>query len=310
MRKFFLQFISLLTVTIMWSQQEVQYTQYMYNMSVINPAYTTGNTGAYNLGILYRTQWVGAVGGPKSSNLFAHKSINDKIEVGLTYINDNIDHIVKENNLFADFAYKLNLEQHGHLSFGLKAGFSFFNTDFTRFDLESGDYTTDPNFAENINQANFNIGAGLYYNTNKFYIGLSVPYILKSKYFISEDRRFQNIQKPHFYLSSGYVYKFSNEFKFKPAILLKGVNGAPLSLDLTANILYQNRLEFGLGYRLEDAVIGMINFRITSKLRLGYAYDYALNWNVVSSGSHEFFLLYNIGKYNSTQGFDKSPRFF
>lgn len=309
MRKIFLQLITFLTVTIMWSQQDVQYTQYMYNMSVINPAYTTGNIGVYNLGILYRTQWVGIKGAPKSSNLFAHTPINDKIEVGLTYANDNIGDIIKENNLFADFAYKLNLEAHGNLSFGLKTGVSFFNVDFSNLDLESG--ITDPNFTENINQANFNIGAGVYYNTDKFYVGLSVPYILKSNYFITENGKSQNIQKPHFYFTSGYVFKLNNAFKFKPAFMAKAVSGAPISLDLSTNFLYQNRLEFGFGYRLEDALIGMVNFRITSKLRLGYAYDHTLsNLDAFSSGSHEFFLLYNLGNFNENKGFDKSPRFF
>lgn len=309
MKKILLQLITLLTATLMWSQQDVQYTQYMYNMSVINPAYTTGNIGVYNLGLLYRAQWVNVVGAPKSTNLFAHTPINEQIEVGLSYVNDNIGDIVKENNLFADFAYKLNLEEYGNLSFGLKTGVSFFNVDFTNLDFESG--MTDPNFSENINQANFNLGAGIYYNTDKYYVGFSVPYLLKSDHSITEDGNYQNIQKPHFYLTGGYVIDINETFKVKPAFMAKAVNGAPIALDLTANVLYQNRLEFGIGYRLEDAVIGMVNFGITPELRLGYAYDYTLsNLDVFSSGSHEFFLLYNLDSFNLNRGFDKSPRFF
>lgn len=309
MKKILLQLITLLTATLMWSQQDVQYTQYMYNMSVINPAYTTGNIGVYNLGLLYRAQWVNVVGAPKSTNLFAHTPINEQIEVGLSYVNDNIGDIVKENNLFADFAYKLNLEEYGNLSFGLKTGVSFFNVDFTNLDFESG--MTDPNFSENINQANFNLGAGIYYNTDKYYVGFSVPYLLKSDHSITEDGNYQNIQKPHFYFTGGYVIDINETFKVKPAFMAKAVNGAPIALDLTANVLYQNRLEFGIGYRLEDAVIGMVNFGITPELRLGYAYDYTLsNLDVFSSGSHEFFLLYNLDSFNLNRGFDKSPRFF
>lgn len=311
MKKILFQFITLLTVTLAWSQQDVQHTQYMYNMSVINPAYTTGNIGVYNFGALYRTQWVGVTGAPTSANLFAHTPINDQIEVGLTYINDNIGDIIKENNLFADFAYKLNLEEHGHLSFGLKAGLSFFNLDFTNLDLESGGIATDPNFSENINQSNFNLGAGIFYNTDRYYIGFSIPYILKSNYYINENGKYQNIQKPHFYLTGGYVFDLNEEFKLKPSIMAKAVNGAPISLDLNANVLYQNRLELGLGYRLNDALIGMVNFGITPELRIGYAYDYTLsNLDVFSSGSHEFFLLYNLDSFNFNKGFDKSPRFF
>jgi len=309
MKKILLQLITLLTVTLMWSQQDVQYTQYMYNMSVINPAYTTGNIGVYNMGLLYRTQWANVTGAPKSTNLFAHTPINEQIEVGLSFVNDNIGDIVKENNLFADFAYKLDLEEHGNLSFGLKTGVSFFNVDFTNLDFESG--MTDPNFSENINQSNFNLGAGIYYNTDKFYVGFSVPYLLKSDHAISEDGSYQNIQKPHFYLTGGYVIDVNEAFKVKPAFMAKAVNGAPIALDLTANVLYQNKLEFGVGYRLEDAIIGMVNFAITPELRIGYAYDYTLsNLDAFSSGSHEFFLLYNLDSFNLNRGFDKSPRFF
>lgn len=310
MRKIFLQLITFFTATVMWAQQEVQYTQYMYNMSVINPAYSTGTIGVYNLGALYRTQWVGVKGAPTSTNLFAHTPINEHVEVGFTFVNDNIGNIVKENNIFADFAYNLNLEEYGNFSFGLKAGASFFNVDFSSLDLESG-FVTDPNFAENINQANFNFGAGVYYNTEKYYIGFSIPYILKSNYFISENGQYQNIQKPHFYFTGGYVFDINENLKLKPAFMAKAVNGAPISLDLTTNILFQNRFEVGIGYRLEDAVMGIINFGITPQLRIGYAYDYTLsNLDAFSSGSHEFILLYNLDSFYLNKGFDKSPRFF
>ena len=311
MRKLLLQFITLLSITAMWSQQEVQYTQYMYNMSTINPAYTTGNIGTTNLGAIFRTQWVGVTGAPKSTNLFAHAPINENVEVGLTFVNDNIGDIVKENNLFADFAYKLNLEEYGFLSFGLKAGMSFFNVDFSNLELESGSMFVDPNFSENINQSNFNAGVGVYYNTDNYYVGLSIPFLLKSDHYINQNGKYQNIQKPHFYLTGGYVFDINEEFKLKPSMLVKAVNGAPISVDINANVLYQNRLEFGLGYRIDDGVIGMVNFGITPELRLGYAYDYTLsNLDAFSSGSHEFLLLYNIDSFNFNKGFDKSPRFF
>lgn len=293
----------------MWSQQEVQYTQYMYNMSTINPAYTTGNIGVYNLGALYRTQWVGVTGAPKSANLFAHTPINENVEVGLTYVNDNIGDIVKQNNLFADFAYKLNLEEYGYLSFGLKAGMSFFNVDLTSLELESG--SLDPNFSENINQSNFNVGAGIYYNTDNYYVGISVPYILNSDHSIDENGTYQNVQRAHFYFTGGYVFDINQSFKLKPSVMARTVKGAPISLDLNANVLYEDRLEFGLGYRINDGIIGMVNFGITPELRLGYAYDYTIsNLDTFSSGSHEFFLLYNLDSFNFNRGFDKSPRFF
>jgi type IX secretion system PorP/SprF family membrane protein len=311
MKKIFLHIIILFTSALVWSQQEVQYTQYMYNMSVINPAYTTGTIGIYNFGALYRTQWVGVIGAPTSANIFAHTPINDKVEVGLTYVNDNIGNIVKENNIFADVAYKLNLEDAGNLSFGIKVGASFFNVDFSGLNLESGSLFTDPYFSENISQANFNFGAGIYYNTEHFYVGLSVPYILNSQHYIESNGKYQNLNQAHYYLTFGYVLAINEQFKFKPAFMAKAVKGAPFALDLTANFLYVNRLEFGVGYRLNDAVMGLINFGITPELRIGYAYDYTIsNLGTFSSGSHEFLLLYNFDSFNLHKGFDKSPRFF
>lgn len=311
MRKIYLQFITLFVTTLMWSQQDVQYTQYMYNMSIINPAYTTGTTGVFNMGGLYRTQWVGVVGAPQSANLFVHTSLNDNVEVGLSYVNDNIGDIVKENNLFADFAYKLDFDNQRNLSFGLKAGASFFNVDFSSLNLESGGASTDPNFENNVSQTFFNFGAGIYYNTANYYVGLSIPNFIKSKHLDLDNGKYQGVEEAHFYLTGGYVFELNPQFKFKPAFLAKAATGAPIALDLTANVLYENRLEFGLGYRLNDAVMGLVNFGITPELRIGYAYDYTIsNLSDFSSGSHEFLILYNLDSFGINKGFDKSPRFF
>ncbi len=311
MKNILISFIALMATVVMWSQQDAQYTQYMYNMSVINPAYTTGNIGIVNLGALHRTQWVGANGAPKSSNIFAHTPINENVEVGFSLVNDNIGDVVKENNLNADFAYKLNLEEYGQLSFGLKAGVTFFDVNFNGFVLESGDVFTDPDFAENINRSFFNFGAGVYYNTENYYLGLSVPAILNAKHLDRNNGKYQGTEQAHTYLTGGYVFEINELFKFKPAFMAKAVKGAPMSLDLTANILFDNKVEFGVGYRLEDAFTGMVNFKATPELRIGYAYDHTIsNLGPFSSGSHELFILYDLDILNKNKGFDKSPRFF
>jgi type IX secretion system PorP/SprF family membrane protein len=295
----------------MWSQQDAQYTQYMYNMSVVNPAYTTGNIGVVNLGALHRTQWVGANGAPKSSNIFAHTPINENIEVGFSLINDNIGDVVKQNDLYADFAYKLDLEENGKLSFGLKAGVTFFDVNFNGFVLESGDVFTDPDFAENINQSFLNFGAGVYYNTENYYVGLSVPAILNAKHLDRNNGKYQGTEQAHTYLTGGYVFEINELFKFKPAFMAKAVKGAPISLDLTANVLFDNKVEFGVGYRLDDAFSGMVNFKATPELRIGYAYDHTIsNLGPFSSGSHEVFILYDLSILGLKKGYDKSPRFF
>lgn len=311
MKNILITFIALMTSVMMWSQQDAQYTQYMYNMSVINPAYTTGNIGIVNLGALHRTQWVGANGAPKSSNIFAHTPLNENVEVGFSLVNDNIGDVVKENNLNADFAYKLDLEENGQLSFGLKAGVTFFDVNFNGFVLESGDVFTDPDFAENINRSFFNIGAGVYYNTENYYVGLSIPAILNAKHLDRDNGKYQGTDEAHTYLTGGYVFEINELFKFKPAFMAKAVKGAPITLDLTANVLFDNKIEFGVGYRLDDAFSGMVNFKATPELRIGYAYDHTIsNLGPFSSGSHELFILYDLNIFGLNKGYDKSPRFF
>jgi type IX secretion system PorP/SprF family membrane protein len=311
MRKKLITFIAFIVTTLLWSQQDAQYTQYMYNMSVINPAYTTDNLGIVNLGALHRTQWVGVDGAPKSSNLFLHTPLNDKIEVGFSMINDNIGDVVKENNLYADIAYKLNLEENGNLSFGIKTGVTFFDVNFNDFVLESGDVFTDPDFAENINKSYFNFGVGAYYNKDNYYVGLSVPNLLKAKHLDRDNGKYQGSEQMHVFLTSGYVFEISELVKFKPAFMSKIVKGAPIAFDITANVLYDNRFEFGLGYRIEDAFSAMFNVKATPELRIGYAYDHTVsNLGPFSSGSHEIFILYDLDLFNSNPGYNKSPRFF
>ncbi len=311
MKKILIIFIILTTTTILWSQQDAQYTQYMYNMSVINPAYTTDNLGIINLGALHRSQWVGVDGAPKSSNIFVHTPINEKIEVGFSLINDNIGDVVNENNLYADFAYKLNLEEYGNLSLGLKAGVTFFDVNFNGFVLESGDVFTDPDFANNINKTYFNIGAGAYYNKDNYYVGLSIPNILNAKHLDRNNGRYQGTEQLHLFLTGGYVFEINDLFKLKPAFMTKAVKGAPITVDLTANVLYDDKFEFGLGYRFTDAFSAMFNVRATPELRVGYAYDHTVsNLGPFSSGSHEIFVLYDFDIFNLNKGFNKSPRFF
>lgn len=287
------------------------YTHYMYNMSVINPAYATDNEGVINIGGLYRTQWVGAVGAPKTANVFVHSPIAKRVEAGISVVSDEIGDVVKENNIYADFAYVLPLSESTKLSFGVKAGMTFFDADFNGF--QYSDATPDPAFAENIHQFFPNVGVGAYYFGEKYYVGLSAPNLLKTKHLEHQDAISTiGVEEIHYFLTGGYVFDLSDRLKFKPAFMAKGVNGAPLSLDVTANMLFNNFFEAGVGYRHDDSVSGLVNFYITPSLRLGYSYDYTLtNMGEYNSGTHEVFVLFDLGSSNGKgKGYDKSPRFF
>lgn len=311
MKKIILFISFLFYITSVSAQQDPEYTHYMYNMSVVNPAYATGTPSMSNLGGLYRTQWVGAVGAPKTFTFFGHSALSDKVEVGLSLVSDDIgDGAKKENNVYADFAYVLDLGKKNKLSLGLKAGVSSMQTNFNGFVLQSGNADTDMAFAEDVNVTKPNIGAGAYYFRDNLYVGLSVPNLLKSKHI--EEKSGINAfgsENIHTFLTAGYVFQINDMLKLKPAFMSKFVKGAPVSLDLTANVLYNEKFELGAAYRIDDSVSALVNINITPSLRVGYSYDYTLtNLGQFNSGTHEIMLLFDLDLLG--KGYDKSPRFF
>jgi type IX secretion system PorP/SprF family membrane protein len=278
-------------------------------MSVINPAYTTDNQGVANLGLLYRRQWVGVDGSPSTASLFAHTPLGNNVEVGFTLQTDDIGNVIKEHNLSLDFAYKLRLNKESKISFGMKAGFNMFNTDFSQFNLESGSFSSDPNFSENINKTFVNIGVGAFYYGRNFYVGVSTPNLINSKYLSKNEGLYEMAEERHYFFASGYVYKLNESIKLKPNVMVKAVAGAPLIVDVNLNAIYNEKVEFGLGYRLNDALMAMISFRVNKAIRIGYSYDYtATKLNTFSNGSHELLLIYDLNTFYD--GFNKSPRFF
>jgi type IX secretion system PorP/SprF family membrane protein len=308
---YFIVMLTLFTFVKVSAQQDPQFTHYMYNMSVINPGYATDNEGVINLGGLYRTQWVGAVGAPKTGTLFVHSPIAKRVEVGLSIVSDDIGDVVHENNIYADVAYVIPISETKKLSFGVKAGITLFDADFNGF--QYSDATPDQAFAANINQSFPNVGAGAFYFGENYYLGLSAPNFLTTKHLESKDGlKTTGVEEVHYFLTGGYVFDLSQSVRFKPAFMTKVVTGAPLSMDLTTNFLFNERFELGAGYRVDDSVSGLAAFSITPNFRIGYSYDYTLtNLGDFNSGSHEIFLLFDLDTSNlKSKGYEKSPRFF
>ncbi|REG97881.1 PorP/SprF family type IX secretion system membrane protein [Flavobacterium aquicola] len=309
MKKLILLVFFFLSILKASAQQEPHFTQYMSNMSVINPAYATASPSILNLGTLYRYQWAGIKGAPKTITLFAHTPINDKIETGFSLVSDDIgDGVKKQTNLFADFAYVLQLDENQKLSFGVKAGFSTISTNFNGFELN--DPRPDLAF-ESTNETVPNIGIGAYYFTDNYYVGLSVPNILTTEHSGSSNGQINSFgtHRVHGYLTGGYVFDINEAFKLKPAAMAIFVEGAPVSVDLTANVLYNEKFELGAAYRFGDAVSVLMNVNVTPNFRVGYSYDYTTsNLSQFNSGSHEIVLLYNLDLLG--KGYNKSPRFF
>lgn len=293
-----------------YTQQDPQYTQYMYNMSVLNPAYATDNPDVINFGALYRAQWVGSEGGPTTGTFFAHSPIAKKVEMGFSLIHDQIGDVVKQTNAFVDFAYVLKLNEKQKLSFGIKAGATFFSTNFNGFVYS--DELPDPAFAENLSRVFPNVGVGTFYFGENYYLGLSSPNLLRTKHLERENGIIATgVEEIHYFFTGGYVFNLNDNLKFKPAFMSKVVTGAPMSLDLTGNFLINNVFEIGAGYRWDDSVSGLVNFKVSPSVRIGYAYDYTTsNLGRFNSGSHEIMILFDLNKKGSINGYDKSPRFF
>lgn len=287
------------------AQQDPQYTQYMYNMGIINPAYA-GSKEALSLGALYRKQWVNIQGAPNTITFFGHTPVGKNVGLGLSAVSDEIGPVM-EQNLYGDFSYTLDLGGERRLAMGLKAGATFHKVDLFSQVYSYVPSPNDPAFAENTSNTFLNIGTGLFYYTNKYYFAVSIPNLLKSKHLDVNGRSFGS-EREHYFITGGYVFNVNKNLKIKPFALAKTAFNAPVSWDTSLNALLYDRLELGATYRLEDSMGAMVNFTINPNLRIGYAYDYILSdLNVSTSSSHEIILLYDL---NFSKKASSSSRYF
>jgi type IX secretion system PorP/SprF family membrane protein len=287
------------------AQQDPNYTQYMYNMSAINPAYA-GSKDNMTGGMLYRKQWIGLDGAPSTGTFFINTPVGKNVGVGLSVISDKIGP-VEENDVYGDFSYTLNLGGEHRLALGLKAGFTMNNIGLkTEIDPSVPDPGDDA-FGADTNTSRFNAGTGLFYYTNKYYVAFSVPNMMKGTYLDRNGRQFGTTTL-HYFLTGGYVFDVNPNLKFKPFSMIKMAPGAPTSFDLSANFMFFDKFEAGTTYRLQDSFGVMVNYMITPNLRLGYAYDHVVSdLKVVSSSSHEFIMLFDL---NFPKKVSQSPRYF
>lgn len=285
-------------------QQEPQYTQYMYNMGIVNPGYMINEPGIVQTGSLYRAQWVGIDGAPKTANLFANIPLSNNMELGFNYLNDYIGDVINlsENAFNANLAYKINLNNDVKVSLGFKVGFDHLN-----FSALGSNVSNDPLF-QNTKKTVMNVGAGVFVFKDQFYVGLSSPNLIPNRLEVDTDVLYAD--KPHVFLIGGYVFNINDDFKLKPSTVVKYVEGAPFSFDISANVLYLNRFELGVSYRYQDAVSGLVGVNVNPNLKLGYAYDFNTSrLGDYNNGSHEFILLYRFDLLGLSKKYS-SPRFY
>ncbi|MDR7372707.1 type IX secretion system membrane protein PorP/SprF [Flavobacterium aquidurense] len=294
--------ILLLTSLGSYAQQDAQYTQYMYNTINVNPAYA-GSRGVMSIFGLYRTQWVGLEGAPKTGSISINSPLGKNLGGGLSLVNDKLGP-TQENTLSADLSYTIETSYRYKLSFGIKGSADFFSLDPNKLNPKNAN---DPSLQNFDNSFSPNVGAGIYFHSDQLYLGLSAPNLLETNRYNDNDV-IVNKEKMNLYLIGGYVFDLSPSIKFKPAFLLKGVSGAPLQLDVSGNFMFNEKFVLGLAWRWSAAASAMAGFQITNGMYIGYGYDLETtklhNYN---SGSHEIFLRFELpNKMNRIV----SPRFF
>jgi type IX secretion system PorP/SprF family membrane protein len=293
-------------VESVWAQQDPMFTQYMFNTLSINPAYA-GSKDFLSATVIHRSQWVNFEGAPVTQSVTIHSPLrNESISLGGSVINDAFGP-VKQTGIYIDGSYRIFMGNR-RLSFGLKGGVNLFSANL--LDLNPL-VENDASFAANISKKPLpNFGAGVMYYTRKWYVGASVPKLLSNKLLTGDlpDYDVNNTETPHAFLIAGAVFDMNLYTKFKPTILVKAVNGAPLAAEVTGQFLFYEKFWAGLMYRWQDAAGVLLQYEINRMFKVGYAFDYSLSdIRKYSDGSHEIMLGFDL---NRGKAGDVSPRYF
>lgn len=293
-----------------YTQQEMMISQYMFNGLYLNPAYC-GTHDFTEVTGLYRQQWANFAGAPVSQILSADGAIKNKnMGLGGILTNDKIG-VTTKTDLYGNYSYHIRTGEKGKLSFGVRGGFSYYRAMLTQLTVWDGN---DQVFANNIkNKFLPNAGAGIYYYTKKFYAGVSSPNLINydPNTFLTLGGMMQGAPNyiRHFYANTGYVFEVNENLHFKPNVLVKYVNNAPVQADFNLNVLINRMFWVGGSYRTGDGIVGLIEYQHDGNWRLGYAYDFAFTkMQNYSFGSHEVMFSYMFGKKEIAK--IRSPRFF
>ncbi len=281
------------------AQQDPQYSMYMFNGQVINPAYA-GSRDALSVTALYRHQWTGLPGAPKTFTLSANGALlNDKIGLGGYIASDNLG-VTNIITMAFDYNYRIKIKK-GTLSLGMRAQFNQFQARFSELSTQDGG---DGSFAQNSdNIFSPNFGFGAHYQNEFMYAGFSVPHLLNTS--LNEKWQVEGTdavarQYKHYFVTAGFIVPLSENIKLKPSALVKVVQNAPVGVDVNLSVLIKEQFWVGASYRVNYGVVGMVEYLFAKRFRLGYAYDWShTELNQVTSGSHELMLGYEFRKGDS-----------
>ena len=295
--------------TTLSAQQDALFSQYMFNMLVLNPGYA-GTSETMNFTLINRQQWVGLAGAPKTSTFSVNTPLrNENVGLGL-YAYSDVLGPVNGTGALGTYSYKVKLGP-GNLSFGLQFGFKSETIDWNMLDMQDENPAYDRADYKDVNlDANF----GIYYYSKKYYFGVSSKQLLEKDIGLAEVNGQYAVVKllRHFYAMAGVAIPLTDKVVFKPATLIKYVDNAPIQVDLNASFLYNKMFWLGASfrsdYRTESTLVFMTEMLIRDRIRVGYSYDVFLSsLHVTNRGSHEIMLGFDLPIFNKRM---KTVRYF
>lgn len=300
--------LGMLSLTAM-AQQDAMYTHYMFNTQAVNPAYA-GSRESFSLTALHRSQWATYFPkNPVTQTLGMHSPLRNKnIGMGLSFYNDQLGP-ERTTSLFIDFAYRIQVSEVGRLSFGLKGGMSMHTVNYSDLNPEQPDDQALKNNEQSLWLPNF--GFGMYYSTERFYAGFSIPQLIEQNFLnntVIGGAKFA-LQR-HYYLIAGTMLPLGADVVFKPTTYVKMTKGVPVEVDLTANFQFYDRFFLGVMLRTRDAIGALAGLKVSDQWMIGYSYDWSVLNQIPNNnfGSHEIVLRYDLFFLDSHN--IKSPRHF
>jgi type IX secretion system PorP/SprF family membrane protein len=301
------------------AQQDKMFSQYMFNTMALNPAYA-GSRDVLSATALYRAQWVGIEGAPRTATFTADMPLrSERVGVGIQLYNDQVG-VFNETGAFASYAFRFRVGEKSTISLGVQGGAANYNIKLSTVQTApTGTGQVDPAFTSDVNEWLPNFGTGIYVSNDRSYFGVSVPRLLKNNLTrYSDGASSRATERRHVYTMAGFVVNLTSVLKLKPSFLVKYVDGAPLGIDGNLNLWLNDRIAIGTSFRKNnynswanfsnDAIVALLELQLTDQFRLGYAYDRTLNrLQGFGPNSHEVMLRYEFG-------FGKSkiltPRYF
>lgn len=279
------------------SQNDAKLSIFNYNPLIYNPAFAGAADGLSIAGI-YSSQWYGFDGAPKTLFLSADTKLPyDKIGLGLSLYHDQIGPAV-EYNIEGNFAYYLDLNDKYKLVLGLKTGLNSYKVDMNQLDVyQPGEAIFNADFENNLSMI---LGLGLNLYSDRFFIGLSTPNVLVSKYYNANNSAVLSKRKNNYYLNSGYIFELRRDVTLTPAALIRVTEGAPISVLTSLNLNWYDKYIASLNFDYNSSVGLLFGVRVFDNFKVGYSYDQSITkFSRYNNGTHTFLLTYTLLNENS-----------